>query len=170
MQPLPIAPIAQTLSRFIEGVASLLSESELEQTQIAADNFAAHDAPILQQRLIDYADVQAQSGHSWLTKIKLAQYLQDRRPLALSNNASLQLDYPDNAIGVMRAASFIHRMVRTHIDYMNDEIAPPVDPRDQPISMYNWRILTGAIRVPHVDEDYYYYASNETSNRHISVL
>ena len=121
MHLFPIPPVTQTLQRFIEGISPLLSETEREQTKAAAADFATNDAPILQQRLMDYAEEQAKSGQSWLTKIKLAEYLQDRRPLALSNNASLQLDYPDKAVGTARAASFIHRMVRTHIDYQSNE-------------------------------------------------
>ncbi|WP_201594434.1 choline/carnitine O-acyltransferase [Psychrobacter fulvigenes] len=170
MQLLPIPPVTQTLQRFIEGISPLLNETEREKTKAAAADFATNDAPILQQRLMDYAEEQAKSGQSWLTKIKLAEYLQDRRPLALSNNASLQLDYPDKAVGTARAASFIHRMVRTHIDYMSGNITPPTDPRGQPISTYNWRILTGAVREPHPEGDYYYYAANQVANRHISVL
>ena len=170
MQPLPIPPVTQTLQRFIEGISPLLSETELEQTKAAVADFAINDALVLQQRLMDYADEQAKSGQSWLTKIKLAEYLQDRRPLALSNNASLQLDYPDKSIGTARAASFIQRMVHTHIDYMNGDITPPTDPRGQPISTYNWRILTGAVREPQPEGDYYYYAANHVASRHISVL
>ncbi|PID43655.1 MAG: hypothetical protein CSA52_02810 [Gammaproteobacteria bacterium] len=170
MQPLPIPPLDQTLERFIAGVAPLLTKDEINQTKAAATRFQSHCGELLQQRLLQFAQQQDEKDISWLTEIKLAAYLQDVRPLALCNNPGMQLDYPSNDQGLQRAASFIHRVVRVHIRYLNGEIEQPVDARGQPISMYNWRVLSGALREPLAEGDRYYYAQSQTANRTISLM
>ncbi len=170
MQALPVPPLPQTLERFITGVSPLLSNDEIDLTKAAAAHFESHCGEVLQQRLLEFAQQEDARGVSWLTEIKLAAYLQETRPIALSSNPGMQLDYPSNDTGVQRAASFIHRVVRVHIDYLNGAISQPIDARGQPISMYNWRVLAGAIREPLAEGDRYYYAASQTANRHISLL
>lgn len=174
MQTLPIPPLKQTLERFVAGISPLLNQQQCQETQAAALCFEQQGGPKLQQRLSEYAATQATKGLSWLTELKLEEYLSDTRPKSITNNASLQLDYPlDNSNSddsLSRAASFIHRLVRLHVDYINDDIPQPVDGRNQPISMYNWRLLTGAMRIADTESDYYYYAPKQAANRHISVL
>ncbi len=170
MQPLPIPPLGQTLERFIASVSPLLTDDEINQTKAAAARFESHCGALLQQRLLQFAQQQDKKDISWLTDVKLAAYLQDIRPLALCSSPGLQIDYPSNDTGLQRAASFIHRIARVHIRYMNGEIEPPVDPRGQPLSMYNWRVLSGAMREPLAEGDRYYYAPLETANRVISLM
>lgn len=170
MKPLPIPPLSQSLERFITSISPLLTDNELDQTKTAALNFENHNADLLQQRLLDLAQQQDKSGANWLTGIKLDAYLQDPTPLALCSNPGLQLDYPSDDTGIERAASLIHRVARTHISYINGAIEQPLDPRGQPISMYNWRVLLGAMREPNADGDSYYYAKPYTANRHISLM
>ncbi len=170
MQTLPIPPLSQTLDRFITGVSPLLTDDEIKQTKAAAAHFERHCGKLLQQRLLEFAQQQDEKGVSWLTDIKLAAYLQDIRPLALCNNPGLQLDYPSSDKGLQRAASFIHRVARVHINYLNGEIEQPIDARGQPISMYNWRVLSGAMREPLAEGDHYYYAPPQTANRTISLM
>ncbi len=170
MQPLPIPPLGQTLDRFITGVSPLLTDDDIKQTKAAAAHFESHCGPLLQQRLLEFAQQQDEKGISWLTDVKLAAYLQDIRPLALCNNPGSQLDYPSNDTGIQRAASLIHRVARVHINYLNGDIEQPLDARGQPISMYNWRVLSGAMREPLAEGDCYYYALSQTANRTISLM
>lgn len=185
MKTLPIPPLQQTVDRFVSGVSPILNEQQREKTAKAAEDFIQQGGPKLQQRLLKYADQQTDKGVSWLTELKLTEYLHDYRPHSITNNASLQLDYSrlsttpagqnlDKNQGITRAASLIHRLLRLHIDYINDNIDPPVDARNQSISMYNWRMLTGAMRIASSqkadDKDYYYYAPKQAANRHISIF
>lgn len=184
MQTIPIPPLEQTLERFIEGIFPLLNQQQIEQTQQVAEAFKLQAGPMLQQRLIDYAEQQTEKGKSWLTDLKLNEYLQDSRSHSITNNASLQLDYPyakdssnenrSTDQSIVHAASLIHRLLRLHIDYINNDIEQPVDGRNQPISMYNWRMLTGAMRIANSKQageyDYYYYAPKQAANRSISVF
>ncbi|WP_313597526.1 choline/carnitine O-acyltransferase [Psychrobacter sanguinis] len=185
MKTLPIPPLQQTVDRFVSGVSPILNEQQREKTAKAAEDFIQQGGPKLQQRLLKYADQQTNKGVSWLTELKLTEYLHDYRPHSITNNASLQLDYSrlsttpagqnlDINQGITRAASLIHRLLRLHIDYINDNIDPPVDARNQSISMYNWRMLTGAMRIASSqkadDKDYYYYAPKQATNRHISIF
>ena len=179
MQTLPIPPLEQTVDRFVAGISPLLTESQRQQTEEAAEDFKQQGGPELQRHLINYAEQQAEKGLSWLTKLKLAEYLNDGRSHSITNNASLQLSYPklentNKEQNVAHAAALIHRLLRLHIDYIKDDIEQPVDARNQPISIYNWRMLTGAMRIPNSqqagEKDYYYYAPKQAANRHISVF
>ncbi len=170
MNPLPVPPLAQSLERFITSVSPLLTDEEIEQTKAAALDFENNCGPALQQRLLAFAQQEDEKGLNWLTDIKLDGYLKDPSPLALCSNPGLQLEYPATDTGIKRVASLIHRVARTHIDYINGDIEQPVDARGQPISMYNWRVLFGAMREPKTGGDAYYYAEPHTANRHVSVM
>lgn len=179
MQTLPVPPLEQTIDRFVTGVSPLLTESQRQQTVQAAEDFKQQGGPELQHRLLQYAEQQTNKGISWLTELKLNEYLNDGRSHSITNNASLQLDYPkpknaNQDQKVANAASFIHRLLRLHIDYINDDIKQPENGRNQPISIYNWRMLTGAMRIANSqqagEKDYYYYAPKQATNRHISVF
>ncbi|PNK61610.1 choline/carnitine O-acyltransferase [Psychrobacter sp. FDAARGOS_221] len=173
MQSLPIPKLDQTLQRFMGGISPLLSPQQRDATAAAAQAFQNQGGPILQQRLQAYAQTQENQGLSWLTELKLAEYLQDTRPHAITNNASLQINYQTAHTGIKRAVSLIYRLAWLHLDYINDNIEPPIDPRGQPISMYNWRLLTGAIREPSADkavQDSYYYAPKQAANRSMSLF
>ena len=85
---LPVPPLRQTLDRYLETVAVLLSPEELEVTRGAVEAFAAGDGPACQSALEAFAAEEDALGRSWLWEAWLEAYHVTRVALPLSSNVS----------------------------------------------------------------------------------
>ena len=91
---LPVPPLRQTLDRYLETVAVLLSPEELEVTRGAVEAFAAGDGPACQSALEAFAAEEDALGRSWLWEAWLEASHVTRVALPLSSNVGFELAMP----------------------------------------------------------------------------
>lgn len=170
MQPLPLPPLEQTIDKFLNAIEPVFSPQDIAEAKVAAKEFLDTQGVELQTQLTQYAQTQAEQGKSWLSDHWLDGYLSGREVKALSSNVGFQIDFSSTKTQFARVAEFIHLIAQTHRDFLQNRITPPDDGRGNSLSMDGWKVLRGAMRLPKAQCDDFYYATNQVSNRHISIL
>ncbi|GAB48959.1 choline/carnitine O-acyltransferase [Mobilicoccus pelagius] len=170
MTYLPLPPLEQTLARYQEIVAPLLSEEEAARTTEVVAEFAAHDGPRAQEDLARRAEKADGDGASWLTDLWYASYLTTRTPLPLTSNVGFGLTWPTDDHGLDRAARLAHRFARVHLHHVRGEIDPQTSPRGAALCMQQWRYLAGGMRRPRPECDELLRGCEDAASREIVVL
>lgn len=169
-KPLPLPPLEQTLDKFLTAIEPVFDAQTIETAQQVASQFAKKQGVQLQKQLEEYADKQAKEGKSWISDFWLSAYLTSRQPKALSSNVGFQINYPSEKTGMARCAEWIHRIVTTHRNYIDNRIDTPTDNRGNALSMDGWQTLQGAMRLPQKNCDGYYYSDKGIANRHVNIF
>lgn len=169
-KPLPLPPLEQTINKFLTAIEPVFDAQTIEKARQVASQFAKTQGAQLQKQLEEYADKQAKEGKSWISDFWLNAYLASRQPKALSSNVGFQINYPSEKTGMARCAEWIHRIVTTHRNYIDNRIDAPTDNRGNALSMDGWHTLKGAMRLPQKDCDGYYYSDKGRANRHINIF
>ncbi|WP_168583083.1 choline/carnitine O-acyltransferase [Gephyromycinifex aptenodytis] len=170
MTHLPVPDLDQTLQRYLDVVAPLLSAEEFQNTRRVVDEFAAGDGPACQEALLAYAKKENGDGNSWLSTTWLLGYLTGREPLPLLSNVGFQITWPSEKSGIARAADLAHRMGQVHLAYLRGEIGEQKDARGQLLCMRQWQYLAGGLRHPQPDQDEVRPGRAEAEDREIVVL
>lgn len=169
-QPLPLPALEQTLDKFLTAIEPVFDAESNHKAKKITQQFAQTHGKKLQQQLSEYAETQAKVGKSWISDFWLTAYLASRQSKALVSNVGFQINFQTESTGLTRAAEWIHRMTKTHRNFIDNRVDPPTDNRSNPLSMDGWHTLKGAMRLPNKGCDNYYYSDKGMDNRHINVF
>ncbi len=142
----PLPELQDSLTRFEQWCAPLLTEEELEQTREAIAEFACPGGPgaILQTVLNAYD--QQPDVHSWLDKFWPARYLGRRVPVSI--NANFIMAFRQQPLTqIQRAALLVGGGVR-YKQLLDQELIPPATQRDKLLCMVQNKYLFSATRIP----------------------
>lgn len=170
MTYLPLPPLDQTLARYQEVVAPLLTEDEAARTAQVVAEFAEGDGPRVQEALERSAEKANGDGASWLTDLWYASYLSTRTPLTLTSNVGFELAWPEDDEGLDRATRLAHRLARIHLHHCRGEIEPQTSPRGEALCMRQWSYLAGGMRRPRPQVDEIVPGPEDAASREIVVL
>ena len=86
---LPVPELEPTVQRLLSALRPLQDDAEAERTRETSRQWLAGDAPVLQQRLLDFARREDAAGRSWLSREWLRGYLRTRESLPLSTSVGM---------------------------------------------------------------------------------
>lgn len=169
----PLPALQDSLARFEQWCAPLLTPAELEQTQQAIAAFAAEKGPgnILHRALAAY-DRQA-GVHSWLDAFWPARYLGRRVPVSI--NANFIMLFKSLALSQIEYAALLIGGAVRYKQLLDKEQLPPPMHRDKPLCPVQNKYLFSATRIPGMARDtarspYSVTAPGPSQARHILVL
>lgn len=172
LPPLPVPPLSETITQYLEAAAVLQTPNEHAQTVSVAQEFLSDTGPRCQRKLEKHAREQERHSKSWLTDFWLTTYLDVRAPLQLATNVAFQITWPEEPTGIARAADFIYRISSVHLQYLRGELPPDFDARGSQLTAKQWRFLAGGARRPHPNSDRYEDGPPDAgaTTRHVVVL
>ncbi len=142
----PLPELQDSLTRFEQWCAPLLTEEELEQTHEAIAEFANPEGPgiILHRVLKAYA--QQPDTHSWLDKFWSTRYLGRRVPVSINANFIMAF-IQQSLTQIQRAALLVGGAVR-YKQLLDKELIPPAMQRGKVLCMAQNKYLFSATRIP----------------------
>jgi carnitine O-acetyltransferase len=169
----PLPELADTMQRFEQWCAPLLTSEELEETRAAMAEFASDNGP--GQRLHDAIKAYDQQAgvHSWLDNFWPARYLGRRVPVSI--NANFIFSFIEQPLTqVQRAAQLLGGGAR-YKQMLDKEIVPPATQRGTPMCMEQHKFLFSTTRIPGDVRDtvrapYSTRAPGPSSARHVLVF
>lgn len=167
---LPVPPLRQTLDRYLETVAVLLSPEELEVTRGAVEAFASGDGPACQSALEAFAAEEDALGRSWLWEAWLEAYHVTRVALPLSSNVGFELAMPTTGSGLDRAAELVHRMAAAYLAHLRGDAGADVSPRGEPLCQQQWDHVEGGLRDPRQGLDVFLPGRQDAADREVVAL
>lgn len=167
---LPVPPLSDTLKRLGSTVEPVVEAETAAEFPGVVDRFGASPGAQLQARLEAFAEEQARHGASYLSDAWTQSYLDTRTPLPLTTSVSFQLAGFPSAVGLERAADFLHRAATIHLRQRRGETPVEVDPRGTTLDMDQWEILSGGVRHPQAGRDEARRPSDSPSRACIGVL
>ncbi len=170
---IPIPTLEETLQRFEEWCAPLLTATELAETRrtIAAFGQSGGAGEKLHRALCQY-DQQA-GVYSWLDEFWPARYLGRRVPVAI--NANFVFLFRDKPKGQLERAAELVAAMTTFKQALDAETLPAASLRGRPLCMAQYKYLFSATRIPGKVRDTVNVPYSETrpgpaKARHIIVL
>lgn len=157
--PLPVAALSETCARYLEYVRPLLDDAVYAAAVRSTRYFEANTGRGLHAGLEQAA---AASSTSWLIDAWLKSYLDVREPLPLAGNVGFAVQTRGYGL-----AEWVAALAGVCADYRHGRIETPQTPQGAPMCMEQWRILSGAARVPAEDTDTFRFADG---SRHIGVM
>ncbi|WP_409484125.1 choline/carnitine O-acyltransferase [Arsenicicoccus dermatophilus] len=170
MKTLPVPPLRQTLDRYLETAAPLLTAAELDRTRRAVAEFADGDGPRCQQALEDLAEQQNAAGRSWLWDAWLEGYHRTRTPLPLVSNVGFEIVVPTAGSGLDRAAELVHRCATVYLAHLRGEGGADLSVRGEELCQQQWDHVAGGIRDPRHELDVFLPGSGGAAEREVGVL
>jgi carnitine O-acetyltransferase len=142
----PLPDLADTMQKFEQWCAPLLTQDELEETRVAMAEFGGANGP--GQRLHEeIAAYDQQAGvHSWLDEFWPARYLGRRVPVSI--NANFIFSFIEKPLTqVQRAAQLLGGGAR-YKQLLDQELVPPATQRGTPMCMEQHKFLFSTTRIP----------------------
>lgn len=167
---LPVPELEPTVQRLLSALRPLQDDAEAERSRETARQWLAGDAPVLQQRLLDFARREDAAGRSWLSREWLRGYLRTRESLPLSTSVGFQLADEPGTPGLDRAARFTHRAAAVHLQHLRGETPVEVSPRGAHMCMQQWEALGGGLRHPQAGMDEIRRPRVEAADAEIGIL
>lgn len=167
----PLPELGDSLRRFEEWCAPLLTAEELAETQAAIQVFADEAGDQLQMAVKQYN--QQDGVHSWLDEFWPARYLGRRVPVSI--NANFIFTFIEQPLTqVQRAAELVGVAVR-YKQQLDDEVVPPASLKGTPLCMEQHKFLFSTTRIPGEERDtvrapYSVAAPGASPARHIVVI
>lgn len=162
---LPIPELASSLDKYLTALKPLQTPREHAETRHAVEEFAKHEGPELQEKLIKYA----QRKTSYIEQFWYDSYLNFDNPVVLNLNPFFLLaDDPTPARNnqVTRAASLVVSALEFVRAVRKEELQPDTI-KGQPLCMYQFSRLFGTARVPTDDGC---QIEQDPESKHIVVL
>lgn len=167
---LPVPDLDTTLRRFLEATGPLTSEPARAGIEASVEDFSRTDGPLLQEKLREFADSEAERGQSYLSEAWTDGYLEARTPLALTSNVGFQIVGDFGAPGSGRAAQLIYRAAAIHLAEVRGETPQEVDGRGTEVDMRQWECLRGGTRHPQADRDEVRFPETAAAGSEIGIV
>ncbi|CAG8593642.1 2288_t:CDS:2 [Paraglomus occultum] len=162
---LPIPPLEDTLERYLAAVKPLQSNKEHERTLAAVKEFATGEGPVLQEKLLKYAEDKS----SYIEEFWYESYLHYSDSVVLNLNPFFVLEddpTPAKNNQVIRAASLIISSLK-FVHALRTETLEPDVFRGIPLCMSQFERLFGTSRLPTENGC---IMQTEAQSRHIAVI
>lgn len=143
---LPIPDLSETCGKYLEVLEPLQTPTEHSQTEEAVKQFLETSGPILQERLIRYAEPKT----SYIEQFWYDSYLSFDNPVVLNLNPFFLLEdssLPIPMDQVTRAAHLTTSSLRFIREYRRDVLVPD-SWRGTSLCMYQYSRLFGSARIP----------------------
>ncbi|KAI0093093.1 acyltransferase ChoActase/COT/CPT [Irpex rosettiformis] len=143
---LPIPPLEDTCSRYLQALEGLQDPRDHEETKKAVEDFLKGDGPRIQQRLLAWAENKA----SYIEDFWYESYLSHSDPVVLALNPFFVLENdptPDRGSQLPRAAS----LIISSLGFIHDLRAGLLEPdsvRGTALDMDQYTRLFGTARIP----------------------
>jgi carnitine O-acetyltransferase len=155
LPPVPLPTPADSVARFLDWCAPLLTDDQLAETTKAADDFLAGPAEALHAELARYAE----TAPSWLDDFWAYRYLGRRDRIALNANFFFLLR-GQSGDQVERAAALTETAVDLYLRIRANAVPRP-ERRSRPLSSVQLPALFGTTRIPGVPQDTVRHASSD---------
>ena len=172
LKPLEVPPLDGTLDAYEHALRSVLEGAELEHAHEIVEKFRTGAGPKLDAALRERAEALAAEGTNWLHEEWYSSYLTVREPLPLSTNVCFQLARPREhpSLGLDGAVEFIQRAAMVHLQVASGNLPEDVDARGNRITLNQWFVYGGSIRLPLEGEDQVFPCTLDEANREIGVF
>ncbi|XP_052221203.1 carnitine O-acetyltransferase-like isoform X1 [Dreissena polymorpha] len=167
----PVAPLKQTLDKYLQTLRPLVSDQEFEQAKKLCEDFKNGVGPELQAKLIERAGKHTNWLSDWWRNIA---YLDVREPCVINSNPGV-LFPRGNFNDLEGQLNYASRLIAGLLDYkvMIDEQTLPVEHLGKsPLCMMQYYQVLSACRIPRVNKDEWVCFPPDRPNppRHITVV
>ena len=147
---LPLPALEDTLSRYLQTVSPLLTETQLQNTTALTSQFLKEHGPDLHSAVAQLAENPERYPHSYIEGFWTEMYLSTRAPLMIHTNPFYVLKNEENPADmeqVSRAAKVVLSSVRWWQKVKSGRMEPDMD-RDSPMCMSQFGVNFGLARIP----------------------
>ncbi|ELR24147.1 Choline/Carnitine oacyltransferase superfamily protein [Acanthamoeba castellanii str. Neff] len=164
LRRLPVPSLEETVARYAEYVAPLVSEAEAAHARALAEEFARGEGRALQSELLA---LDRESPTSWLEGWWDTMYLTIRDPLPVNVNPFfIMQDDPERRSQVARAAGLANACAKFQRLVRTGQLKPDME-KTTPLDMSQYTKLFAAARIPRASRDEMVY---HPDSRHMAVL
>lgn len=170
LKKLPVPELQETLVDLSEWIRPLVTKEQLVDFQKKAETFGVSEGPLLQKKLVTYAE---KTAGSWLAPLWEESYLKSRGFLQSESNFALIIDesFHDQQITKeAKAAQLIYQLTIVYLNLVEGTYPIEYTKNSQNIDMSFYLNFFKSCRIPGKERDSFYRGEVRTKENYIVIF